>query len=93
MLIDVGRQAFGVQQYNLLISTVNRSILMRNLIMCSIKATEDGDDGVDMGIKIMHIYVIFHLPFFANHHHATNLLIIYEAGAGVRCSGGRYCIL
>ena len=51
--------------YNLLISTVNSLFLMRNLIMCSIKAAEDGDDGVDIGIKIMHIYVIFYLPFFA----------------------------
>ena len=41
--------------YNLLISTVNSLFLMRNLIMCSIKAAEDGDDGVDIGIKIMHI--------------------------------------
>ena len=79
--------------YNLLISTVNSLFLMRNLIMCSIKAAEDGDDGVDIGIKIMHILCDFLLTFFCCNH-TTNLLIIYlEAGSDVRCSGGRYCIL
>ena len=32
--------------------------------MCSIKAAEDGNDGVDMGMNIMHILCDFYSPFF-----------------------------